>query len=306
MNPRIAILLSTYNGERFLAEQLESLLNQSYRNLQIVARDDGSNDDTPDIIDSYRTKFPGLFHVIENSGRTLGACAGFSFLMDYTLQHKDELGLDKAYLMFCDQDDIWSDNKAEIQMRRMEEAENKTPNTPILLHSDLRVVSESGDLIADSFTAFQGINPKRNRFGQVLFCNTATGSTAFINEALAGRCLPVPAEAVMHDWWLALAASAFGRIVYIDQPLVDYRQHGSNTLGAVKKPGRSYRQWVHTIRHAKPDTALYGPAAQAEAFLRQFRAELTPRQIFRLRLTSVLRTRSGIAQKVFRRLGRRF
>lgn len=306
MHRKIAILLSAYNGGKYLEEQLESLLGQTYGRFVIVLRDDGSGDNTPGIIESYRARHPGVVHVPPGGGRHLGACASFAFLMRYVLGSKGALGLPEVAMAFCDQDDVWAADKIERQVQCLRAAESDAGAAPVLVHSDLEVVGESGNTIAGSFVRYQGIDPKRNRFGQVLYGNPVTGSTALINEALAVRALPVPPEAVMHDWWLALAASAFGKLVFVDRPLVRYRQHPGNALGAVQKPPRrSLAELASAVYGLRPDPSVTALAAQAGAFLERYGASLGTGQKIRLRLTAVLRTRSGAAQRVFRRLGRR-
>ena len=153
---------------------------------------------------------------------------------------------------------------------------------------------------------YQGLEPKRRKFGQILFCNLVTGCTALINESLARQSLPVPETAVMHDWWLALVASAFGKLVLIHQPLVDYRQHSSNTLGAVEKAShRSLKDILLNIHKMKPVPLYYDLAGQAKAFSSRYHSQLSAGQKLGIRLTSAMTTRWGIAQRVFFRLGRR-
>lgn len=306
-NPGVAILLPTFNGEKYLAEQLDSLVCQSYQNLIIVIRDDGSSDGTLKVIHSYQARFPDKFHTIENDGRNLGACNSYSFLMNYAVAHKEELGLKKAYMMFCDQDDIWIKKKVELEMQTMETAEAEGADIPVLVHSDLKVVSESGALIAESFLRYQGLHPAKNKFRQLLFCNLVTGCTALINEPLATRSLPIPEKAIMHDWWLALVASAFGRLVLIHQPLVEYRQHGSNTYGAREKAtSHSLMELLRKIRQVKPDPLIKEQTIQAKTFLTQFRSQLGMGQKISIRLTSSLLISSGVGQRVAKKLGRRF
>jgi len=306
-NPGVAILLPTYNGEKYLAEQLDSLIVQSYQKLIIIIRDDGSSDGTVQVIHSYQARFPDRFHIIENDGRNLGASNNFSFLMHYVLAHKEELGLKKAYMMFCDQDDIWADKKVELEMQTMGMAEADGADIPILIHSDLQVISDSGTQIAESFMHYQGLEKEQNKFGQILFCNLVTGCTALINESLAIRSLPIPETAIMHDWWLALVASAFGKLVLINQPLVEYRQHITNTLGAVKKkPTRSLKEIMLDIHKMKSVPLFYDLAVQARDFSARYRTRLSIAQKWRLRLTSAMFIRSGIGQRVLFRLGRTF
>ncbi|MEJ2109696.1 MAG: glycosyltransferase family 2 protein [Acidobacteriota bacterium] len=306
MQPRIAVLLPTFNGERYLTEQLDSLIGQTYHNLIIILRDDGSSDGTLEIIKTYRSKYPEKFHIAEDDGHNLGAGAGFSRLMDYALTHKNLLGLGKAYMMFCDQDDVWTTGKTALMIQAMEASEVGGGDRPVLVHSDLKVVSESGAFIAGSFMRYQGLDASKNRLGQILVCNPVTGCASMINEALARKALPIPDAAIMHDWWLALVASAFGRLVFIEQPLVQYRQHPHNTLGAMKRtPPRSFREMAGKLYGVEPDPLMYDAARQADAFLKKYRKELRAPQLFRLSITSVLRTRSGVLQRAFRRLARK-
>ena len=104
-NTKIAVLLSTYNGEKFLGEQLDSLLAQSHKNFILVVRDDGSRDRTVSILESYAGDHPERIHLLSRDGVNMGASAGFAFLVDYVLKNKKLLGLKSTYMMFCDQDD---------------------------------------------------------------------------------------------------------------------------------------------------------------------------------------------------------
>ena len=180
-NPKIAILLSTFNGAKFLQEQLDSLLSQTYSNIIIVIRDDGSFDPTPDITSYFAESHGDKVHIVENNKRNLGASASFSFLIEYVLEKKSELGLDEAYMMFCDQDDIWHKDKIEPQVNSMLEVENvksrddATP--PILIHTDLQVVSEENESIAGSLIQYQGLEIERNRFANMVISNLAVSYT---------------------------------------------------------------------------------------------------------------------------------
>ena len=253
-NPKIAILLSTFNGAKFLQEQLDSLLSQTYSNIIIVIRDDGSFDPTPDITSYIAESHGDKVHIVENNKRNLGASASFSFLIEYVLEKKSELGLDEAYMMFCDQDDIWHKDKIEQQVNSMLEVENLKSRDdappPLLIHTDLQVVSEENESIAGSLIQYQGLEIERNRFANMVISNLVTGCTALINESLARKAIPVSSHAIMHDWWLALVAAAFGRVVFLDKPLVHYRQHGSNTIGAnefVKPQPASLSFWSKVL-----------------------------------------------------------
>lgn len=311
-NPKIAILLSTFNGAKFLQEQLDSLLSQTYSNIIIVIRDDGSFDPTPDITSYFAESHGDKVHIVENNKRNLGASASFSFLIEYVLEKKSELGLDEAYMMFCDQDDIWHKDKIEQQVNSMLEVENvksrddATP--PILIHTDLQVVSEENESIAGSLIQYQGLEIERNRFANMVISNLVTGCTALINESLARKAIPVSSHAIMHDWWLALVAAAFGRVVFLDKPLVHYRQHGSNTIGAnefVKPQPASLSLWRKVFAR-EPNEHLYEVARQAADFRQRFGSQLSFRENLGLRISACMSVRIGIMQRIFYRIARRF
>ena len=310
-DPKIAILLSTYNGTKYLEEQLDSILNQTYSNYVIVARDDGSYDDTIQLLNKYAKKFTDKFHLLEQDLLNLGASDSFSYLIEYVLENKQSLGLESAYMMFCDQDDIWSLEKIHKQideMLKVEKQQTGTKPVPVLIHSNLRVVSEEKSLIAESFVHYQGLEIERNRFTNIMISNVVTGCTAFINEALARKAVPVSKEAIMHDWWLSLVASAFGKLVFIDAPLVSYRQHDANAIGAKESVqstlvDRSF--WQKTLG-CKSDAHLSEVARQAADFRNRFGQELTTHDNIGLQISSCMGAKVGILQRIFYRIARRF
>lgn len=323
---KIAILLSSYNGEKFLAEQLDSILLQSYDEFLIVVRDDGSSDGTMALLQKYSRENPGRFHLLEKDNLNRGASGGFSYLIEYVLANKANLGLEKAYMMFCDQDDIWDPGKIEKQVSAMlqaeqEESEARRGNvetsayanerrseicetTPVLVHSDLQVVSEQNILIAKSFIKYQGLKIERNQFPNLVTSNLVTGCTALINESLAKKAVPISKNAIMHDWWLAMIATAFGRVVFLDTPLVRYRQHGTNTIGAKEfrpldyQSGRNY----FGVFFRQPNPHLHEVASQAQAFLVQFKSKLGSNQKLCLRIAARLKSNSAIIQGIIYRL----
>jgi len=310
-DPKIAILLSTYNGTKYLEEQLDSILNQTYSNYVIVARDDGSYDDTIQLLNKYAKKFTDKFHLLEQDLLNLGASDSFSYLIEYVLENKQSLGLESAYMMFCDQDDIWSLEKIDKQideMIKVEKHQTGTKPIPVLIHSNLRVVSEDKSLIAESFVHYQGLEIERNRFTNLVISNVVTGCTVFINEALARKAVPVSKEAIMHDWWLSLVASAFGKLVFIDAPLVSYRQHDANAIGAKESVqstlvDRSF--WQKTLG-CKSNAHLSEVARQAADFRNRFGQELTTHDNIGLRISSCMGAKVGILQRIFYRIARRF
>tara|TARA_B110000858_G_scaffold157616_1_gene180422 strand:- start:7029 stop:7964 length:936 start_codon:yes stop_codon:yes gene_type:complete len=305
---KIAVLLSTYNGEKFLREQLDSLLAQSHENFILVVRDDGSHDGTVSILESYARDYSERIRLLPRDGENKGASAGFAFLVDYILKNKETLGLNSAYMMFCDQDDIWYPQKIEKQLSLMLKTEADYDSTlPILVHSDLEVVSEQNTAIAKSLINYQGLDVERNSFPNLLTNNLVTGCATLINQSLAEKALPIPGAAVMHDWWLALVAAAFGKVVYLDIPLVHYRQHKNNTFGAKEHTKASVVSMSFWRRMPSRESNEYlsEVSVQAAEFHSLYGLQLSVRERLSLQLCMAMGAKSGIVQHLMYRLARR-
>ena len=225
MSHQLEILLSTYNGEHYLSDQINSLLSQSFTDWRLLIRDDGSTDHTRDIIDSYIKSHPDKIQLLEDNIGCVGTAHSYSQLLSQS---------NSPYIAFCDQDDSWLPEKLAIQMNEMLEEENKTgEDFPLLINTDLMVTTKTLDIISNSLWSYQNINPvKMCSLRNLLFQNHITGCTCLMNRALVNNVLPIAEGAVMHDWWVALVASAKGKIITIRTPTVLYRQHEDNTLGA--------------------------------------------------------------------------
>jgi glycosyltransferase involved in cell wall biosynthesis len=287
--PRVIILLPSYNGEKYLGPQLDSIINQQFRNTLIVCRDDSSSDQTENILQAYAQQYPELFHLIRDTRKNLGVSANFSFLMQYVLEQGMLSGEQPVYVALSDQDDVWYPHKLTRCITVMQQQEQLTPGMPIAVHSDLRVVNAKGESIADSFAAYQGLQPECSRFTAQLLINTITGCTALLNPALLHRALPIPQQAIMHDWWLALVASAFGKICYINEPLIDYRQHNSNIIGAkgYVKPSIGHH-FVKKLFDDKNRDAFLRVVQQAAIFREKYADDLTAKQIMVLRILPII------------------
>ena len=223
----VSILLATCNGAPFLREQIESIRSQSIRDWTLVIRDDGSTDGTPDILREFAA-IDSRIEIVNDAPGRLGAAANFSMLAARALTGPP------GPVMFADQDDVWFPEKIEMALAALRKAEAARPaNTPILIHSDLTVIDREGRQLHDSFMRFQrirheGVQPLRT----LLVQNFVTGCTVMVNRPLLALAIPVPADAMMHDWWLALCASACGSIEFIHEPTMAYRRHGANTMTA--------------------------------------------------------------------------
>lgn len=260
MSSEITILLSVYKKAPFLEEFLKSLEQQTNRNFRLLCRfdDPENNEPNKNILRKY-----GFAEILEDESH-LGVVNTYNRLL--------RSAADAPYIMFADQDDIWHPDKIELSLDRIKQAEAEfSAETPILCHSDLRVVSEDLREISPSFMKFQSLDSSRRKFRELLIQNNVTGCTVIINRAMADL-VDFPEEAICHDWYLALIASAFGKIFFTDRATIDYRQHSGNCYGAV--PRKKLLSGVLARRELRNRLLL--TQRQAGAFLKQFEPKLPP------------------------------
>lgn len=266
----LTILMATYNGGKFLEAQLDSLRAQTVTGWRLWIRDDGSTDDTVKIIRRCADQDERV-RLLPADGMRLGAALSFSSLME-------RFAAEGEYLMFCDQDDVWRPDKIAVTLARMREMEARFgAQTPILVHTDLSVADRELKLLPPSFWHYQGLDPEIKSMNRLLVQNNVTGCTVMVNRELALLASPVPPQAIMHDWWLALVAATFGKIGHVARPTMLYRQHGGNDTGA-KRYGMA--QVPHHIRGgvAPMRASLLRTQRQAGALLACHTVALDPSQ----------------------------
>lgn len=224
----VLILLACYNGSEFICQQIESIQHQDYEDWVLWVRDDGSTDNTINIVRNFAETDKRIRLFVNNNNSKRGPAKNFEALM--LLADKENI----KYFMFSDQDDVWRKNKLFLMVEKIKKIENQSSSLePILIHSDLEVVDSSLNTINKSFFVYQGINHEPINSVRILLPqNFVTGCAVIFNKSLLSLALPVPSEVIMHDWWLSLLASSAGRLEYVDQALVKYRQHSSNEVGA--------------------------------------------------------------------------
>lgn len=225
---QIAILLATYNSDHFLSALLDSIFAQSNKEWELFIIDDGSEDETLDIINYYQSKY-GKIHLVLNPNKHSGPKNNFLYLLSL---------VDASYYMFCDHDDVWLPYKIEKSMKQMHLCEDQNEKRPVLIHSDLYVVDVDLKLISSSFFEYAGLLPNilLSSSKHLAHSNCVTGCTMLFNQKAKRSSLPASKYALMHDSWIALKVLKNGGIIYcIKEPLVLYRQHSNNALGAVKK-----------------------------------------------------------------------
>jgi len=222
----VEILMAVYNGEAFLAEQIDSILRQSDGRWHLTVSDDGSTDGSGAIIDGYVRRHPDRIarHI---SGRRFGnARDHFFHLMAQC---------DADYMLFSDQDDVWYPDKVARTRQALEAVEATWgSDMPVLVFSDQTPTDAELTPLAPSLMRYQNQYFGHFDYRGILMQNVVTGGAMGINRALArlGGRFGDSSRIIMHDWWLAVVAARFGRIVYIDESLGAYRQHGGNAVGA--------------------------------------------------------------------------
>jgi glycosyltransferase involved in cell wall biosynthesis len=272
LSSRTYIVLATFNGGQFLAEQFDSLLSQSITDWSLLVRDDLSSDDTLVIIEKYASRDGRIEILTPPTERLASSARNFAGL----LQEAYQRGAD--YLFCCDQDDVWDPDKLARVLHELQRIEGPD-RVPCLVHHDLVVVDEQLGPVADSYWLLMALQPADESNPQRLLSrNEVTGCAMACNRALLGLALPLSPSAVMHDWWLALFAGFYGTLLPLRQRLVSYRQHSSNVIGA-----KSYRaglnplqNWVATWRRGNEE--FLDTVRQARAFRDKIRGkpELDP------------------------------
>lgn len=220
----IDILMSTFNGEAFLRPQLDSILGQEYRDLRLLIRDDGSTDGTMSIVNEYAEKDPRILIVRDDAGN-VKAYRSFIKLVERS---------DSQYFMFADQDDVWLPDKITKMMDRMNqiEAESGT-DKPVVVFSDLRIVDEQLAVIDESLWHFQQFDPNICRdWRSLLAQNVVLGCAMLANAKVREISLPCRLPDMYHDQWIAVNAAKYGRIDFIRESTILYRQHADNHSGA--------------------------------------------------------------------------
>lgn len=240
--------MGVYNGENFLEEQILSIQEQQYTDWHLMIRDDGSRDNSANILNRHRQTSPRIT-ILENTHGNRGVKKNFESLMQAALSSEGK------YFAFSDQDDVWHPKKLLKQVAMIKKIERDYPELPVLVHSDMEVVDHHRTPVHPSFMDYQGISHIHGHHDTplktLLIKNYVSGCTILVNRRLLEIALPVPSDALIHDWWLALCSVTFGKMGFIDAPLIQYRQHPRNTIGARNITNfinpfhsRGYRQWM--------------------------------------------------------------
>ncbi len=258
--PRVAVLMSTYNGEAFLAPQLDSLAAQERVVVEVFVRDDGSTDRTLAVLARYAGRWQSLANL--SSGPNLGPARSFLELLR-TVPGKFD------YYAFCDQDDVWLPNKLS---RAIEQIVSVEAGRPALYCSNWMCVDENLNPLG--MTQLRGTGT----FDQVVFANIAGGNTMVMNAKAAAliRAKTPGSAMIMHDWWCILVVAAIGVVVCDTQPCILYRQHQQNTLGS--SPGRLAGLILQFKQFLRDPKGFYPIRAQVAELLRLYGGQMGARE----------------------------
>lgn len=261
----VHIVLATYNGGKYLEEQLDSLLSQTYPDFRIEICDDGSTDNTIAIVQEYKKKDSRIF--LHRNEENLGYVKNFM----HGIRRSDS-----PYIMLCDQDDIWNPDKIEITLAAMQEAEKENPDVPILVFTDAMNYDSDSRKETGRFHINSHLDTKRVDTAHLFMENKCIGCTVMLNRQILPYLTEIPEGIRVHDWWLALICSHFGNVVYLDKPTLLYRQHSGNMIG-----GSSFLDYVkgRLSGISKQKEALQETYRQGEAFLDLYRDRMSSVQL---------------------------
>ena len=218
MKDRALIMMASYNGQDYISQQIESIINQSFTNWDLIIRDDGSKDETVDLIKQFM-KQDDRIHLLEKNDNIGGACLNFYELLRYGKKNIN----DYKFYFLSDQDDVWNADKLSKEVAVLDK------NKPLLVYTDLLLMNEDSTLTKKKMSDVHDINlrNKNDIFYNQIFI---WGNTIGFNRELM-KYIQIPddiSDNLSHDHYLAFYASAFGKIIYINQPLTYYRRHADN------------------------------------------------------------------------------
>lgn len=259
-NPTVDILMATYNGEKYLQEQLKSIEGQTYTNWNLIIRDDCSKDNTVEILKEFEKAHPGQVRIYVNVKPSGNAKNNFLHLLS---------DAENNYVMFSDQDDVWLPDKIECTYERMAFLEKTyKQDYPCLVYTDLYVVDKDLNIIANSFIQYMNL-PQKLNYKKVIIQNSVSGCTVMINKKLLDISLRIKTadKIIMHDHFLALTASILGKYSLVNKSTIYYRQHGMNSVGASNAKSLNYMLGRYYRGKDKFKSDLKASMKQVEYFL---------------------------------------
>lgn len=283
----IDIVMATYNGSRYITEQIESILENTYKEWRLFVCDDGSSDNTALLVKELMKKHPEQIFWCPNETNQ-GVTKNFL------------IGARKCsgdYIMFCDQDDVWLPHKIEATFRKMQETEKTYgSDIPVAVFTDAKVADGMLLVKEESFHRSNHLDTTLLDFPHMLMENKIMGCTLMFNKTLKDMLNKLPEHARMHDWWIGLIASGFGRIAYLNQPTMLYRQHGGNEVGSQKFSAGKVMQQAAAVKKLKQ--AVVETQKQAVDFYDMYKDVLGAKQRKMVCEFASLNNKNFIARRV--------
>lgn len=240
---KVQVLLSAYNGDQYISEQIQSILNQTYTSISILVRDDGSSDQTVEVLEQLMKVHTNKIKLIK--GSNVGVVSSFFELLRAADDEAD-------YYCFCDQDDVWLDHKVEGAITRLNSS----------VHTEVPAMVFTSTYLTDEELNQKGTWPKppsqEPSFFNALYENIAIGATLTMNRSARNLFMNSKSvdskKVLMHDWWFYLLVSAFGNVIYDNTPSMLYRQHSRNVVGGSNSlVGKWKSKWASFKRHTGKD-----------------------------------------------------
>lgn len=247
----IAILMAAYNAEKYIAEQIDSIIDQANQEWTLYIRNDGSTDSTQKVIDSYTDTYPDKIIQIDKGGENLGCNKNFYRLLEY---------IESDYYMFCDSDDVWIQDRVEKMMSKIKSVEMNYPQTPVLVQSDSEIVDENLNMISHSLWETYKISDfQLTDYNSISVKCTTGGASSIFNHLTKDVFFPIPDnKRLMYDHWLGMQTSKHGIIVPLRIQLNKYRQHSGQVCGLTDKKSFLSRlfQLNRNIKHLIKDAQM--------------------------------------------------
>ncbi|MDF2589721.1 MAG: hypothetical protein K0S41_3562 [Anaerocolumna sp.] len=278
---RVNIILATYNGEKYISEQIDSIIKNSFKNWKLWVFDDGSTDRTSSIINSYAIQYPDQIYFRQNEkniGVTLNFLEGVLHVNRCKFNGNEKAASNQNdeiidYFMFSDQDDVWMKDKIELTLNHMKKMEQKfNKNSILAVFTDALVVDENLNKLHSSFYQVNKLDTKKVDLAHIMMENKLIGCTVMFNQPLLDKMKSLPKNARYHDWWVAMVASAFGHISFMPKATLFYRQHSNNVVG--NQTFNSYvKRRITTLNKQKE--VITKVIKQADDFYNIYRVELS-------------------------------
>ena len=290
--PSVSVAMATYNGEKYLEEQLDSILSQTLKPSEIIVCDDQSTDGTREILDRYQQK--GLLKYFVNDKR-LGFIGNFKRAVSLTSPD--------SYIALSDQDDIWLPEKIQAASDLLLKIEGT--KRPAMVYSDLVLVDEKRNLLNNSFRNELGQGGYTHCLETLLFGSFVNGCTMLMNPKMRNYFSSIPDNgALNHDTWMTLIAYTFGEVAVVPDSLILYRRHRNNAtdVGNFKKMGRLSRLWAEVLRSFRKNDLFEDQISFVSEFYKAFQQELDPRQKTLIQKFLKLKGKSYLEKKIALRM----